>query len=258
MSFKLLINSQSRQSNSTSSSNFSISLPSPLYLNDYNYIRLAYCMFYNTLYNVNATNNNVDIKTGGSSYTATVTAGVYNANNFASALQTALTSAVSNSWTVTYNTNQLTYTIGGSSNFQLLFSSGTHASTSMWQLCGFANSNGLSGIDTTNATSTTSTQVVNFTLPMYIYINLTNICSDLIFSSDSDSFGYVVPIDTSSGSIIEYDSLSNFSQYIKRPNNLNIINILNITLTTRKGTSVNLNGSEWSMILEFLKELPSS
>ena len=120
---------------------------------------------------------------------------------------------------------------------------------------GFASSNGLSGIDTTSATSTTSTQVVNFTLPLALYINLTNICADQIFSSDGDSFSFVVPIDVEPGSVIEYDCLSNFSQYLKIPDNLTFINKLNVTLTSRNSQTVSLNGSEWFCVLEFCKEM---
>lgn len=253
MSFKLLVSSQSRLSTSTSSSNFSVQLPQPFYLEDYKYIRLAYCQLYNTMYNVNSTNNNVDIKISGVSYNATVPAGVYNANSLATALQTAMTSAVSNSWSVVYNSNQLTYTITGSSNFQLLFSSGAHASTSLWQVLGFASSNGLTGIDTTSGTSTTSTQVVQFNLPLYIFINLSNIASSNVFTSDGDSFSFVIPIDQNSGSVVEYDAMSNFDQYIRVPDNLSFINTIKVNLTTRKNTTVSLNGSEWCAIFEFTK-----
>src|ERR1700678_4595502 len=134
MSFKLLLESFSRTSSSVSSSNFTVALPNPVYVNDYKYIRLAYAMLYNTIYNVDSTNQNIDIKISSSTYTATVPVGFYNANTLATALQTALTTAISNTWTVVYNTNQLTFTIGGSSSFQFLFSSGAHASTSLWQV----------------------------------------------------------------------------------------------------------------------------
>lgn len=254
MSFKLLLDSRSRLASSQSSSNFSIQLPSPFYINDYDYIRLTYAQFYNTIYNVTTSNNFIDVKISSSTYSANITPGVYNANTFGSALQTALTAAISNTWTVTYNSNQLTYTIGGASNFQLLFSSGTHAAVSMWRMTGFASSNGLTGIDTTNGTSTTSTQVVNFSLPLYFYINLTNICADKIFTSDGDSFSFVIPLDASSGSIVQYDSLSNFPQYLKRPDNLNVINNVSVSLTSRSSSGISLNGSEFFFILEFTKK----
>lgn len=254
---KVLINSQSRLSSSASSSNFSVQLPQPFYIHDFKYIRLAYCQMYNTIYNVTSANNNVDFKVSGTSYVATVTAGTYNASTLATALASALNTALSNSFTVTYNSNQLTYTIAGTTAFQLLFSSGTHASTSLWSVLGLASSNGLSGIDTSSATSTTSTQVVQLNQPLYVNINLSNIPSSNIFSSDGDSFSYIIPIDQQPGSVIEYDSNSNFDQYIKIPSNLSFFSTINVSLTTRKGTSVSLNGSEFMMVLEFVKEYTS-
>jgi hypothetical protein len=183
-----------------------------------------------------------------------VPVGAYNANSLAAALQTAMTSAISNSWSVAYNPNQFTYTITGTTAFQLLFSSGTHASTSLWQVLGFASSNGLTGIDTTSATSTTSTQVVQLNQPLYVFINLTNISNNNIYTSDGNSFSFVIPIDTNIGSIIEYDSMSNFDQYIKMPDNLKCINSIQVTLTSRQNTPVSLNGSEWLFILEFVND----
>src|SRR5271154_1704736 len=108
MSFKLLVESFSRTTSSTSSSNFTVSLPNPFYVNDYKYIRLAYAMLFNTMYNVDASNQNIDIKISGVSYLATVPVGVYNATTLAVALQTAMTSAIANAWSVVYNSNQLT------------------------------------------------------------------------------------------------------------------------------------------------------
>jgi hypothetical protein len=255
MSFKIIINSLSRQSSSTSSSNFTVQLPTPFCIGDYSFIRLAYCLIPNTIYNITSTNNYIDFKVSGTNYSASISPGAYNANTLASALQTAMTSQLSNSWTITYNSNQFTYTIGGTTAFQLLFSSGTHASTSLWEILGYASSNGLSGIDTTSSTSTTSTQVVNFTLPLAVYINLTNICADQIFSSDGDTFSFVIPIDMEPGSVIEYDCLSNFSQYLKIPDNLNFINHFAVTLTSRNNQTVSLNGSEWFFVIEFCKNM---
>jgi len=254
MSFKLLVNSQSRISSSTSSSNFIVQLPQPFYCKDYKYIRLAYCQFYNTIYNVTSANNNVDIKVSGVTYTATVSAGDYNANSLATVLQSAMTSAISNGWSVVYNPSQFTYTITGTTAFQLLFSSGTHASTSLWQVLGFASTTGLAGIDTTSATSTTSTQVVQFDLPLQVFINITNLPSSNIWTSDGDTFSFIVPVDVNPGNIVQYDSMSNFDQYVKVPDNLNFINTLQVTLTSRKNTSISLNGSEWMFAIEFVND----
>ena len=86
MSLRLQINSASRTSTSTSSSNFTVNLPNPVYKREFKYIKLAYCMFFNTIYNITSSNNQVDIKISGVTYTATVPAGTYNANTSSSQL----------------------------------------------------------------------------------------------------------------------------------------------------------------------------
>ena len=95
-----------------------------------------------------------------------------------------MTSQLANAWSVSYNSNTKLFTISGTSAFQLLFSTGVNASTSLWKVLGFASSNGLSGIDTSSATSTSSTQVCQLTYPPLVYVKLSNSC-DQTFSSDT-------------------------------------------------------------------------
>src|SRR6185312_8975485 len=84
----LVIRSLSRLATSTSSSNCVIQSP-PNY-NLYTYgpmrLRLAHYFGYSTVYNVNSSSTNLDFSVGASNYTATVAAGLYDANSFASTL----------------------------------------------------------------------------------------------------------------------------------------------------------------------------
>lgn len=251
---KILVNSASRISSSVSSSNFKIQFPNNIYLQERRYIRLAYVGMYNTFYNVNSTNNFINFRVGVTVYTTSVAPGIYNANTLASALQTAMTAQIANTWAIAYNSTTKLYTISGTSAFQLLFSTGSNANVSLWKVLGFASSNGLTGIDTTSATSTTSTQVVQINEPLFVYITLNNISSDQTFTSDGDSFSFVIPVDTQGGELIEINANESFDQYIKVPDNLCFINSLQITLSGRNAQALSLNGSEWIMILEFYKK----
>lgn len=257
MSYNLVVNSMSRSSTSASSSNFTVNLNNNINVNTngYKYIKLSYLGMYNTIYNVDTTNQNIDIKIASSTYTATVPIGSYNANTLASALQTVMTSVVSNSWNVSYSSTTFQFTITGTSSFQLLFNSGTH-SANLWQVMGFASSNGLTPIDTTSGTSTTSTQVAQLTKPIFIYINFASIPACFKYASDQvDSYSFVVPCNVEAGSLIEYSEYSSFPQYIRIANYINVISSISVSLGYRNSASLSLNGSEWWFVLEFVKEI---
>src|SRR5438309_2063755 len=98
----ILINSNSRISGT--SSNFTVQLPTNILVTKGKQISLQYLQMYNTIYNVDSTNNNVDFVVSAVNYTATLTPGSYSATSFASALQTAMTAQVANTWNVSYST----------------------------------------------------------------------------------------------------------------------------------------------------------
>lgn len=249
---KLFISSASRTTASESSSNFAIKFPTNNYLQNRRNMRLAYLGMYNTFYNVDASNNNLNFRVGATTYSITaITPGSYDANTLAGLVQTAMTSQIANSWNVSYNSNTKKYTISGTSAFELLFASGAQAATSLWKVLGFASSNGLTGIDTSSATSTTSTQIGQLTHPLVCYVKL-SINSDQTFSSDAgDCFTFAIPVNVQPGELIEYKANDTFDQYTKLSDNMNFINSIAINLAGQNFTDLSLNGSEWICILEF-------
>lgn len=250
--WKIFISSSSRTPASASSSNFSIKFPTNNYLQDRKNMRLAYLGMYNTFYNVDATNNQMNFRVGVTTYTITISPGQYDAVALAGLIQAAMTSQTANSWVVSYNSNTKKYTITGTSAFVLLFSTGVNASTSLWRVMGFASSNGLGGIDTPSGTSTTSTQVAQLTYPLVCYVKLNNISSDQTFSSDpGDGFTFVIPINVQPGELIEYQANENFDQYVKLPDTFKFMTYLSVSLAGQNLASLSLNGSEWIMVLEF-------
>lgn len=244
----IVIRSLSRQSSSTSSSNYIVQLNTPFIVGNKRKLKLVYFVCYNTIYNVSSSNNNIDFKSGATTYSASVSAGIYDATTLATSLQTAMNNQLAG-FTVSYNINQKTYTISNASSFSLLFSSGSHASTSLWQVLGFSSSNGLNGVDTASATSTTSTQAVDFNLPLSMYIKLNNISTVEFLSSDQDYFSFYLPLNSSNGSIVEYTENQYFEQYITIPDNMRVINRFEVQYSGPNGTSVNLNGSESELVL---------
>lgn len=102
--------------------------------------------------------------------TATVTAGSYSFTDLASAIATALNNVGGQEYTVTANRADRTYTISASSNFDLLFSSGSNAGLSIASVIGFA------ATDQTSANSYTGSAcgsefIPQFPLQSYVGLN---------------------------------------------------------------------------------------
>ena len=69
-------------------------------------------------------------------------------------------------------------------------------------------------------------------------------------SSDQDQFTFYVPL-TSSGSLIEYKSKDYWSQYVNLQNVSSLTKIA-VILAGPNNSAINLNGSEWEMMLELV------
>lgn len=248
----ILVNSQSRNSSlSSSSSNLTILLNDKIRLNGRTKLSLEYFVCYATIFQIDATNNKIDFFENATNKSSTLTNGFYDATTLATEIKTRLdaTSGGYNTFTVTYSTSTKKYTISAGNNFRLMFSTGSNASTSAWKVMGFSNSTGTSGIDTTSGTSTTSVDIINLSLPLSFYIQINNFGSVNFKSTDGDTFTFYIPASSSNGEIIEYKSNTHFQQVVQIPSNMNVIDRLDIVLKARNGTSLNLNGSEFEMIL---------
>ncbi|MCU1372712.1 MAG: hypothetical protein JWO77_3906 [Ilumatobacteraceae bacterium] len=75
------------------------------------------CMIPSSWYSTASNNNTVNVTVGGSIYNATIPSGNYTVSTFPAALQSALTTAVANGWTVTFNDVQRNLTITGTTAF---------------------------------------------------------------------------------------------------------------------------------------------
>lgn len=248
----ILIKSQSRNPTlSLSSSNFTILLKDKVILNGRKQLCLVNFLGYNTVYNIDSSNNTINFYENSTNKTAIIASGFYNADTLASEIQVVLNNASGgyNTYTVSYSILTNRYTISAGNAFQLLFSSGANAANSPWKVMGFSNSNGTSGIDTTLATSTTGNDVVNLSLPLSFYIQINSFGSCNFLTTDGDTFTFYVPSVSSNGQIIEYRSGGYFEQWINIPSNINVIERISVVLKGRNGKELNLNGSEFEMVL---------
>ena len=91
MSKYILVRSQSRSTSSASSSNFEINLSPPIRLYDAKRLKLEYMQIYGTIFNVDATNNNLDFfEDAKNKSIVAISPGIYDATSLGSSFQSAL------------------------------------------------------------------------------------------------------------------------------------------------------------------------
>jgi hypothetical protein len=248
--YDLLIKSSSRTTGSASSSNFTINLPESFNCKGRRFLKLKYLQCYNTIYNVDATNNALNFNENSANKSITpLTPSGYTGTTLATALQTALNTASSgyNTYVVTYSASTGLFTISAGNPFTLLFSSGTNSSTSLWKVMGWTTSNGLSPVNSATASSVTSPYMANLTNPLSMYLNLSKVNS-IIRTSDTPSipFTYNIPIKVPYGQLIELkeDQLEQ-KALISDP----LFKVFTVQLIGPNGNAVNLNGSEWEFMV---------
>ena len=245
----ILVRSLSRTTGSTSSSNFSISLNPPIRLERKKRLKLEYLQMYSTIYNIDATNNNLDFFENATNKSIiAITTGIYDATSLGTSLQTALNNASGgfNTYTVSFNTQTKKYTLSAGNAFILKFA---NALTSLWKIMGYSTSGGITSVDSVSGTTTSSPFVVNFSLPLSVYIQIPTFQSNYITTSQ-DRFTYYVPLTVSSGGIVEYKSKDYWDQYINVDPYTTSLNKLEVLLTGANNSAMNLQNSEWEMILE--------
>ena len=239
---KLLIDSSNRTSISSSNTDFTLHFSKPI--NNVKKVKLLHATIPNTFYTVNSSNQSIDFKEGGGpELYATITNGMYDISNLLSAIKTAMDDAPGSdsTYTATYSSITGFITISATGNFSLIFSSnGTNYSTSLATLLGFDKS------DSTDATSATGTKIPQISRPYHFDIVIAEFPNEISTSADN-YLSFIIPVDVDSGSVItwndEFEQVINFGS----PKNLSTLNIR----LQRNGSTIDLNGAEWIMLLEF-------
>ncbi len=139
---------------------------------------------------VDSTNNKIDFTENGTAeLTATLTSGVYTPTTFATEVDTRITAAGAQSYTVTFDSVLRKFTLTSSGSvFRLYFGTGTNASKGAAALLGFDDNNQSGALTYTSSYALSG--ILRLSRPMTIYKD-----TGMIFSSAKDS-GKVFMIDS--------------------------------------------------------------
>ena len=186
-----------------------------------------------TFYNINSTNNVLYYTVNSVSKSLTITPGNYNVNSLKSFLNTNMTG-----FTVSYSAIQNSYTFVNS-NYNFVFLS----TSTCLSILGFSSQNNSSYL-----LSMTSNIAVNLATIRCICIQ-TNLQTSNINKANVNNYSVLcsIPVDVAPYSIITYRNINNF----KVNTFTNVISLLTIKLTDQFGQLIDLNGSNWSMTLQF-------
>jgi hypothetical protein len=236
----------SKNRTSGTSTSFVISIPE---IQGYNKVRVKSVQIPLTYYIINSTNNKLDFTESGQSQTAaTITPGNYTISSLTAAIKTAIeaVSPTASSYTVAYDSSTMKITMSSATSFALPFATGTNAATSICLILGFAAS------DIATSTSHTATNVHNLFGPLALVLKTTLITGydNSPKTSDSADTGVlcIIPISVDIGSVLNYDA--DEENYV-RMSNKTITPTFSITFPGN--VSLDLNGSNVSMILQFSK-----
>lgn len=241
---EILLDSRNRTSGTTSS--FTTTLPASFDIRD---IVVVEAEIPFTWYIVNSTNNKIDIKepSGGTTAVATISSGTYTSSTLTAELKTRLEAAgaAATIYTISFSTTTGKYTIAGDTTFDLLFSTGANASTSIREVLGF------NATDKTGASSYVSDNVANLTGEQYIYIK-----SSLVRGITEGVVSAGFATDTGILAKIPVSGVFGDTLFYKPPVERSIlayvgtkITSIDLSLTFRSNVSIDLNGQPWAIKL---------
>jgi len=204
--------------------------------------------FYNAIYNINQYNNTIAFSGTSSTTTTlhslTLAPGNYVVSEFTAALQTLMNGSLSG-FTVTYSDITGLITISNSNSFLLNF-----ATSTMYVVLGFLPQQYAA------TTSITAPYTLNLGMPSQTHTYISKVVNSYIgVQGGYDMPTFIVPVNAARGSIVNFRSKNNYSQYVNIPNPINI-NCITVKLKSPSVAAglpseyISLNGSEYCMILE--------
>ena len=234
------VNSQNRDSGSNSSTDFSYTLKEGFKAIG---IQLQQLQLPYTYYNVNSNNNTLIVNWNSVNNTITITPGNYTLTSLTAALNTALGNINSN----------ITCTLN-STNWTLTFSFASASPNTGSLILSQSTINRLIGFQTTTNTSSaqtlTSTSVPTFNDQNLLFINIDNIGTNVLSNNSlATSFNFYVPINVNGGDLLTYTPSLDYENRMQCNINTNFVT-LRIRVYDIYGNLLNLNGSDWSMILK--------
>lgn len=250
---RIVIDSKSRASYSSSSSNCIFQLSNAISLAGRKYVRLLNFTCYSTVYNITSANNNIDFEENATVKLATVPAGFYTASTLATAVKTALDTASGGfaTFTVTYSSTTGKFTIASTQSFELLFATGANSAASLFDVLGWTDASGINPVDTAPATSATAPFIADLSAPSQFYITI-NEFDTHHHTTEQTYFTFVVPNTSALGSVSTFNYNANYDQTINISNNLSYLRTFSVRIHDVRGRVLDLNNSEWSMMLELV------
>lgn len=237
----LSVNSRDRTANSTSSNDFQIKLPHDI--TEVKTVELVSCVMPNSVYKIRAgINDKLDLNDGANK-TITITPGAYSITSLCSYLLIQLNSVSSGFTACSYDTITMKVTITRSSNFSLLFSTGTNASTSVRKELGF-NSTDLSG-----ASTFTGQNVIQLYNPIGCYVCI-NEFSMPHRTSAGTFYTFHIPMTVNTDGLIVVEKNALYEQKVPIYSNSNITT-LTVRLKMNDGNDFALNNTDFELVLRF-------
>lgn len=230
----LIIRSNQRLSGTPT--NFQIQLADNLRDSSY---KLNYASIPVSFYTVTSSNNTFYWSEGSTAITCTLTPGFYTATSLASSLGTAMTSAGTQTYTISYSNITALITITAGSNFSITM--GTNTTNSLASITGF-NTN-LSA-----NTSQTAPNIVNLSPITALQVNIEHLSNFTDCSFNSSTF--FIPVTGNPLDIIQYTPPDQFPQYITFSGQRQIVSV---SLTDQNSQAINLNGLDFFFILEYVR-----
>jgi hypothetical protein len=255
----LVIDSRDRVSGT--STNFQVKLNPAIF--GVKSIKLVNVVMPNSIYNFTNSNNYLYIAetgAGGGTVGILITPGCYTATQVATIIGQQLTShsLLGYTYTCTYSTNTLKFTITSTGNFQMLMTSNNnYASKPAGQILGF-------NLDTSPALSQTGDTIPQLYQPTHIFIDIAEFP---VITRSTNYFLYgtfFVNLTTNSGSIENWSlfernyevdfygtsrAISELNIRLKIRNTLNQ-SVENLFIGGNDSVEPDLNGGDWTMVLE--------
>lgn len=194
-----------------------------------------------TNYIVDSSNQNIYFS-GPFSYVATLTPGIYDYVSILPEIKRAMeATAYAGTITATYDTSTFKFTIAGTIDINFTF--GTNTLNSSAYLLGFDN------LNTGLALSHTANDIAHLSIPPYFYITIDSFHNQTA-STNNDISTFVIFSQNISGYVNFHWHSTHYPIKIKGPPSNEPLQYFNVTLKVRGGNPLNLNNTDWQMLLE--------
>lgn len=244
MTIKKYIFINSRDRISGTSSDFIIKLRDFNFQNVQEFKIIYFSMpysFYN--YSDVLQNNTITIDEGGGPILVTLSNGQYSRFSIITALENALNSAGTNTYTVTIDSTTLRTTISATGNFQILWASGQ--TSYMYKILGF------DPVDTGSSSSHTGANSYDFSGPGNIYLRSTKLSTraPCLYNGSITQYLLKIPVGCFKA-VTQFQDTTDFNTIQIASNNMNIDTIdFGLYFDNEISSPVDLNGKEFTFTL---------